>query len=670
MLFPLVPLGYFSSDFHLVKEFGERAIRLGLKITGLDLAQRLCPKLGKKEALRFGLSVASRRFARHQKRGLQLELREAIAQLCSLVPATMAAFSSCFDARGVARIRALLEPLALFEEGDFAALMHTWSVNVAFLGRGQARAARLGYEHMTVRFEEPWVRAVLGEGHFKSMFGGLLYGQAIMAAYAALPHVSELAEKMEALGVRTWAMNADQARLLHHAYRGEIEQTRGYRERVELFAIQGCSTWQAELFLPAILLNADVLTGDTIAARRTWEQVSRRAQDVPSLQAYADLARAAYLTLRGDLETAISAFERVLPEFPIGQRVLWLAMRGYFASALNLAGQHERAKALLTEALTHPDAELDVLALTLDSQRQLALAEAGLGNHAEAARQLDALLAEHGQHDNPLLVGLLHKARAELALLQDDKEAFESHLSSMERRFRHTKNPALIGQCEALAERAARNGLRPSFEPDPYRARAVARLQKHARTGMRSVAELTIAPDRAEYALSLIMERSGAAAGYLYLRDPSGLRLAAASEPHEPPHELETELRRLCGAGAWRGEFIAQGQSLIHVRAERPQLQPTPVPQRGTPSESQPATPTDEHDDERTMFIASIPPTAIARSYRVIVLSSTHRQPPCVVGGVTLDVSMGYVELDRDLIDLVARALFDESGLSELEPPR
>ena len=69
---------------------------------------------------------------------------------------------------------------------------------------------------------------------------------------------------------------------------------------------------------------------------------------------------------------------------------------------------------------------------------------------------------------------------------------------------------------------------------------------------MRSVAELTIAPDRAEYALSLIMERSGAAAGYLYLRDRNGLRLAAASEPHEPPHELETELHRLCGAGAWR----------------------------------------------------------------------------------------------------------------------
>src|SRR5262249_26466876 len=151
--------------------------------------------------------------------------------------------------------------------------------------------------------------------------------------------------------------------------------------------------WQSELFLPAVLVNADMLTGDTIAARRSWEQLARRAQDVPSLAGYAELAHAGYLSLRGALPEAIDRFEKALPEFPIRKRVLWLAARGYLAQALNRNGEHARAKLLLTEALAQLDPDDAAHGLSLEPKRQLALAEAGLGNHAEAVRMLDALLA-------------------------------------------------------------------------------------------------------------------------------------------------------------------------------------------------------------------------------------------------------------------------------------
>ena len=49
--------------------------------------------------------------------------------------------------------------------------------------------------------------------------------------------------------IKLYAIAADQLRLLYHALRGESEQVQYYRDRVELFAVQGSTTWQAENLL-------------------------------------------------------------------------------------------------------------------------------------------------------------------------------------------------------------------------------------------------------------------------------------------------------------------------------------------------------------------------------------------------------------------------------------
>ena len=70
---------------------------------------------------------------------------------------------------------------------------------------------------------------------------------------------------------------ADQIRALYHSFRGESNEAKTYFDRVELNAVQGAHTWQTEIFWPALLLNADVLTGDVMAARRRYVQLERRA---------------------------------------------------------------------------------------------------------------------------------------------------------------------------------------------------------------------------------------------------------------------------------------------------------------------------------------------------------------------------------------------------------
>ena len=211
-----------------------------------------------------------------------------------------------------------------------------------------------------------------------------------------------------------------------------------------------------------MLLDSAIRAGDAIAVRTIREQLSRRAKEHPSLQSFADVAHATYLTLRGDHAVAIATFERIIDRCrTLSPALSWPTFRGCvaYAQALNAVGEHARAKRYLTESLERAGADVTRLVVHyLEPQRQLALAEAGLGNHAEAVRMLDALLSKHGAQDQPLLIGLLHKARAEVALSMSDAAGFAAHFTEMEQCFRRSQNPALIAQIARTAKLALAAG--------------------------------------------------------------------------------------------------------------------------------------------------------------------------------------------------------------------
>src|SRR6185295_12683525 len=106
---------------------------------------------------------------------------------------------------------------------------------------------------------------------------------------------------------------------------------------------------------------------------------------VEVLKPFADAAHAAYLALRGDLEAATELYEKTLPAFPVKKRVGWETTRAYFANVLNRAGRHDRAREVALEVVSAMGPE-DYLLVGhfLEPERQLALADAGLGRHADA----------------------------------------------------------------------------------------------------------------------------------------------------------------------------------------------------------------------------------------------------------------------------------------------
>jgi len=460
------------------------------------------------------------------------------------VPASIGTQNIVYDLPATKRFAELLRPLTLFGKGHIASLMYDFAHSQYLMAYGREHHACEVLERLCREFPDPSIKKILGEAHWKAMYGGILFSLGVVYPYRFGNRALEVARQMEELGVRVWAMAAEEVRMLHHAQRGELEAVQRCRERVELYAVQGSTTWQADIFWPILLMDSEVRAGDAIAVRTVREQVSRRARDFPSLQLYADVAHANYLALRGEHGGALAAYERILSDLgSLDADESWQPLRACIARAmsLNMLGEHARAKQAASEVLERAgtsEAE-HLVGHYLEARRQIALAEAGLGNHTSAAQLLDGLLDQHGDEDQPLLIGLLHKARAEVALLCADGTAFEQHFDAMASLFRATKHPALIAQTARLGKRGIAAGVRIGELYGPSDPQSL-RVSSGAR---RALSDLLLARDRCDHALKLMIQECHARAGFLYLLRDGAIELAAASHYNPPPTHVEEQVR-------------------------------------------------------------------------------------------------------------------------------
>jgi hypothetical protein len=539
MLLPLSAIG-FLSDWQIGVRHAARTIEIGLDILGLGLAQQLCPVLGRRVALSIGLGSAAARFALQRRRGLQYSLEAAIRDFCAAVPTIIASHTVSFDADGAARAIELLKPLALFGSGHIVTLLYEFGVAQTLMTQGREVEAYDLLVSILARFERPQIKRALSEFHWKTLKGSMLFCVGILTTRELENRTLQICSEMDRLELRMWHMGADQLRLLHHALRAEHPQIEYYLDRVESFAIERTTMWQAEMHWPFMLLPGHVETGDALAVRRTYEQLQRHAKRAPEVRVYVEIASAAYLGARGELSAAIALYERTVPRLVPRRRTAWAEARLWFADTLIVAGQYQRAKQLLTETLSNLGSQQRSIARTyLQAQRLMALAEAGLGNHQKAADLLDALLASHGRIDQPLLVGLLHKARAEVALLMQDQAALPAHIYEMEWHFRGTHHPALLAQLERMLERVARAQMRarPDAASDPAAGSPVTQSSVY-----QSLRQLSSADERYRQALQLILGRSRAKAAYLYVSNAAKVELVASSNGNRAAPEIEAFL--------------------------------------------------------------------------------------------------------------------------------
>jgi hypothetical protein len=190
---------------------------------------------------------------------------------------------------------------------------------------------------------------------------------------------------------------------------------------------------------------------------------------VPTLKRYSRLANTALRFAQRDKRGIVERC-RVLGAVTPRSYIGWAASMSMVVRGYNLIGEFAEAKAVGEQALVHvTDADRELVVLFLPLDIEVAVADAALGDVEAGVKRLDALLARFARTDHPLMLGMLHEARALICWNAQRIHEYEHSLVEMDRWYRPTGTPALIAKYERLAGLSGAAKL-PQTRPEPLPA--------------------------------------------------------------------------------------------------------------------------------------------------------------------------------------------------------
>ena len=540
LLTPLTLAGTYG-DFRLCYRHADEVLDLLMDASGLALAARLTPFVGKKLALYTSLAVGAVRFLATSRRRAARGYKEAVLGVISLGSAIIGTAVPLLDRERSTRTLELLRPLSAFPEGHPARIAHEFQIALddAAWGRYQPSCER-GRRVLAALRKPGGVPGLPETARIQLEVGALILIGSLEATRVD-GSVHEVVEILD--GVRTAVSRQTRAGSLasYHANRGEHGRFAAQQREVDVLAAQLGSTWRQDVLIPRNLWWTYTLCEDVMGLKRCVRQLEALAADAPSLADNRDGAIACYLAQRGRASEALQRFEAMFERCAREPTTMASRFTGAYARVLRLAGHPDRASELCENMLAQLEqAQLAFGTVTFGTQLEHCLATLALGKPDDAAVRLELMLEGMTHHDNPLLHGLAHRARAEVALEVNDASAAREHLTLAHDWFARTDNPALIGQIRDLAMRAGRKGL----EAPRKLSSLFPRREAHAHTTVvrTALGACRGAEERLQAALDLLVSASHAERGYLYLMTPEGLRFAAPMVGEEPPESLAQEL--------------------------------------------------------------------------------------------------------------------------------
>ncbi len=540
LMTPLTLAGAYT-DFRLSYRYGDELLDTLSEVTGIARARRLARFLGGRIALGIALGTAVFLYRFTARRSVARTFREVFLGLISLSSAVLGATSPLLDSERATRLMERVSPLRLFPRTHPVGLVYAFMVALWHVtcGRyapswGQARSV---LEWMRRPGE---VKGLPEEARLQLEVGLhiLIGAQDVLRTDGS---VHQTVQALDQLHSSVSRQTAAGIRAAFHANRGERKLSARYQDEVDVLAAQAGATWRQDVLSARNLWWTDLLCEDVMGLKRWVRQLEVLAEEAPALADTRDAARACYLAERGRHQEALQRFEKTLGRAVLTPTPLAMRFVGTYGRLLRGAGRAEKARAMCQDALDRlPPEEYAFEFLVFGARLELAMATAECGDRDQAARLLDRMLGEQQTHDNPLIRGLTHKTRAQVAMLEGDGEVFEEHLVAMRRWFEPTENPALIAQYQKLAERGRRAVL---IDDSKRYSNPPPRSVDH------TVREINVAfadchgpAERLQVALDLLVNRAQAERGYLYLMEPDGLKFAAPAVGLEPPESLRKEL--------------------------------------------------------------------------------------------------------------------------------
>jgi tetratricopeptide (TPR) repeat protein len=519
------------------------------ELSGLGDWMRLEPNMDPMARIMTALGQAS---ARHASAAAEDQVLAPMLALPRLARTVMQATGIASSSLDVPFIKSLPDV------GVFAPLSPAlWVIDQLVQGvrarlTGRTDLALPFYERLLARMDQPDRAGLDGSPH-RYMQLGVMNGLALVEAAMGRKSSLDWAARIEHDPFHQ--VNAAQIRMLFHLFQGNIREAVRIERQAELLRIQNSAQqWnEGSHLLPQIIAYA--LSGDLTRIKQTAEEIGKLAERYPGWVPVHHYATGEYHRARGGLTNAISDFETGLVAAQPGEHQIWPNLASAHLRTLHELGRLdealERAERYVAAA---EESEIGYMANHV--RRQYAMILAKLGKHAQAAQTVDGVLASFTSLGSTgLNLGVAYETRAQVALLSGDREAYERNAAECSRIFTESGNPALIAKSEKLKQDSQKT--QTSFAAfgvpaDRFQFSRVASTLDACK-GL---------ADRAQAALGILAEASGAVGGFLYLLGEQGPFYAAQLGNDPPPDAVRALAQEYLTSEVEDGDVTTNSNSM------------------------------------------------------------------------------------------------------------
>ena len=407
--------------------------------------------------------------------------------------------------------------------------------------RGQVEQARQVYGALLDRVAQP-DRGGLDETHHRYLSFGVMNGLGLLEASMGIPMALERANAIETDPLSR--VNAMLIRMLYHLWQGQADQAERCDRENELLRTQnGPRQW----FEGAHLLGqvtAHAAIGDLTRVKQTLDGIAAMAAQWLGWVPIHHYARGEYHRIRGDQANALRHFDIALNLTGPGKHQIWADAAGAKLKTLNDLGEYQQARDEGERNFAAARAA-DLGYASLGLRLPLALAQARLGQHAEAVANADAVIAYFEQLGSTgLNLGLAYETRARVASIAQDKAAFEQYAAKCAGQFASAANRALMARYATLLREARQAIVELSSEMEAAADVEASKMHSTMASQVTMMLRSCHTPaERSQRMLELLAQQSGVRLGFLYGVVGQTPVISAKLGHHELPARIDALAR-------------------------------------------------------------------------------------------------------------------------------
>jgi hypothetical protein len=547
----LVLAGYLF-DYRLAARYGEDTLAVLYELSGMALAQRLSRYVGARLGFTLGLGLTALRRLWPGRVHSDPPVITALQYFIRTAMGLMGVRAVALDVQGTAAVLDKVRPLAGspgFSSG-LVVYRTCQAIVLQMLGREAELDQALKSALHLLRIDRG---RYMTDTERQALLVGLLTSDGINECYRENSQALQRADALGEIGTCLAQTAAHRIRLIHALTRAELERAEQSRRLIDLYGIQGGTTWQVEWFAAPIEgMLGGAAWADLVLLRRSLERLRRLSDDLPSFRPHLHSIQIAYHFRRAEFALAAELGERFVAEHLPRTIVGWGPTYAITALALIEAGHAERARVLCERALevvSGADRAYIIMYGQLEVALATALAVLGVPQRAnEILRSRVERLEACGDHAG--LVAL-HQDRARIARLLKDRSALNSALQSMRQEALAAGSAALV----LLADRTAELRAQHIYSPLPDRtgeaqhttARSSTQQERAVTRFLRGCRSAT---DRNRQALQMLARFTASDEVYLFSCLDGEVKPIAALDDRNAPEHLTTKIRELMQAEA------------------------------------------------------------------------------------------------------------------------